>query len=193
MPDGRTKRKTIIGVFMTLLLVAILITFIVYRLNDMRQGPVVIESMQLDFFDIDNIFRSDEESFRFAFGLTDFDNGREVDMDEQALYGTMKAKQVSWGLAGQEPGFYYNDLQSKPCTTENLGLEQGKEANSLFYPPHERSSSALLRYSSRFNCIDDVYELSGDIDAERGRTLQFELELAEPCAANATNTSGCKT
>ena len=92
MPDGRTKRKTCIGVFMTLLLIAILITFIVYRLNDMRQGPVVIESMELDYFDIDNIFRSDEENFRFAFGLTDFDNGVEVDLEDQALYGTMKVK-----------------------------------------------------------------------------------------------------
>ena len=36
MPDGRTKHKTFIGVVMSLLLIVILLTFIVYRLDDMR-------------------------------------------------------------------------------------------------------------------------------------------------------------
>ena len=69
MPDGRTKHKTCIGVLMTLILFSILITFIVYRLNDMRQGPIVIESTEEDYFDIDTIFRSDDEVFKFAFGI----------------------------------------------------------------------------------------------------------------------------
>ena len=36
MPDGRTKHKTFIGIVMSLLLIVILLTFIVYRLDDMR-------------------------------------------------------------------------------------------------------------------------------------------------------------
>ena len=36
MPDGRAKHKTFIGVVMSLLLIVILLTFIVYRLDDMR-------------------------------------------------------------------------------------------------------------------------------------------------------------
>ena len=69
MPDGSTKHKTGIGVFMTLILMVTLITFAVYRLIDMRQGPVVVETIDRDYFDIDTIFKSDEENFRFAFGL----------------------------------------------------------------------------------------------------------------------------
>ena len=92
MPDGRTTHKTCIGVLMTLILFSTLISFIVYRLNDMRQGPIVMESTEEDYFDIDTIFRSDDEVFKFAFGITAFDNGKEVDLEEQALYATMKAK-----------------------------------------------------------------------------------------------------
>lgn len=92
MPDGRTTHKTCIGVLMTLILFSTLISFIVYRLNDMRQGPIVMESTEEDYFDIDTIFKSDDEVFKFAFGITAFDNGKEVDLEEQALYATMKAK-----------------------------------------------------------------------------------------------------
>ena len=92
MPDGRTKSKTLIGVFMTLILIGTLSTFVVYRLIDMRQGPVVMETTEKDYFDIDTIFDSKVENFRFAFGITAFDNGMEVDPEEQALYATMKAK-----------------------------------------------------------------------------------------------------
>ena len=92
MPDGRTKSKTMIGVFMTLILLATNLTFVVFKLIDMRQGPVVMEHTKEDYFDIDTIFFSNEENFRFAFGMTSFDNGVDVDTEEQALYATMKAK-----------------------------------------------------------------------------------------------------
>ena len=69
MPDGRTKHKTFIGVFMTLILIVTLITFVIYRLIDMRQGPIIVETIEEDHFDIDTIFKSDEEDFKFAFGL----------------------------------------------------------------------------------------------------------------------------
>ena len=38
-----------------------------------------------------------------------------------------------------------------------------------------------------------AYELSGDIDSERGRMVTFELELAEPCPPDSNNKTNCKT
>ena len=38
-----------------------------------------------------------------------------------------------------------------------------------------------------------AYELSGDIDSERGRMVTFELELAEPCPPDTNDTTNCKT
>ena len=54
---------------MTLILVVTLITFVIYRFIDMRQGPIIVETIEEDHFDIDTIFKSDEEDFKFAFGL----------------------------------------------------------------------------------------------------------------------------
>ena len=69
MPDGTTKHRTFTGVFMTLILIVTLITFVIYRLIDMRQGPIIVETIEEDHFDIDTIFESKEEDFKFAFGL----------------------------------------------------------------------------------------------------------------------------
>ena len=99
MPDGRTKKKTCIGVCMTLILIAVLLSYVIYRLIDMRQGPLVIDATQRDFFDIDTVFSSEEENFRFAFGITEFDGGIPLEED-QSQYGTVKAKAVSWGQEG---------------------------------------------------------------------------------------------
>ena len=81
LPDGRTKHKTCIGVCMTLILVGTLLSFVIYRLIDMRQGPLVIDAIDQDYYDIDTIFKSDEENFNFAFAVTDFDGGKPLEED----------------------------------------------------------------------------------------------------------------
>ena len=69
----------------------------------------------------------------------------------------------------------------------------GQGTGSIFYPPHERSETALSKYQTRFNCIKSDYELQGDLDSERSKILTFELELAQPCPGDATDTTNCKT
>ena len=81
MPDGRTKKRTLIGVCMTLTLIAVLLAFVIYRLIDISQGPIVIDAIQQDYFDIDTVFSSSEENFSFAFGITDFDGGIPLEED----------------------------------------------------------------------------------------------------------------
>ena len=43
-----------------------------------------MEHTKEDYFDIETIFKSNEENFRFAFGVTAFDFGKEVDKEEVA-------------------------------------------------------------------------------------------------------------
>ena len=52
---------------------------------------------------------------------------------------------------------------------------------------------ALSKYQERFSCLKSPYELSGDIDSEKGRMVTFQLELAEPCPPDTNNTTNCKT
>ena len=96
-----------------------------------------------------SIFKSDEENFKFAFGLLSSYEEQETEKDDLSLFGTIKARQLTWGLDGK-PGFNETDLSIRPCTTENLGIESGKKDLSLFYPPHERSEASLKEYSSVF-------------------------------------------
>ena len=34
----------------------------------------------------------------------------------------MKARAVTWGLPGQGPGYFDEELEKEPCTLEQLGL-----------------------------------------------------------------------
>ena len=126
MPDGRTKHKTYIGVLFTVILLGIILFFAVLRIGNVKQGPVVIESVEEDYFGVDHIWSSDDANFRFAFGITAFDGGKQAEEDE-SLYGKMVAKAVTWGLSGQEDGYHEEILDISQCTAEQLGLEAGKE------------------------------------------------------------------
>ena len=110
----------------------------------MRQGPVIIETTEWDYYDIDTTFKSDEENFRFAFGImTSFENPDSSQEEDQSLFGSIKARSLSWGHEGQGPGYKETDLKSSPCTPQQLGLVEEENENTLFYAPHSRSKSTL--------------------------------------------------
>ena len=117
LPDGRTKHKTLIGVFMTLILVGAIIFFVLVRLDDLRQPPIIADHKESDHYDIDTVFKSEEEKYKFAFAITDFDDGKPLEED-QSLFGIMKAQAVTWGLPGQVPGYFDEVLETEPCTLE---------------------------------------------------------------------------
>ena len=160
------------------------------RYDNVKQGPFSMEIVEEDYFSTDTIFTSDEENFRFAFGITAFDGGKEAEEDE-SLYGSMVAKAVTWGLTEVDDGFQEEDLAISPCTAEQLGLEAGKEDNSLFYPTTAGSSNSLSKYQKRLFCIDQPIELSGDSNAEKGRMVKLGFEKAEACASDEE--TDCKT
>ena len=117
MPSGKTKYNTCLGLVFTLILFVIMIIFAIIRFDNVKQGPTQIESVEEDYYGIDTIWKSDEANFSFAFGITAFDGGKEIEEDE-SLYGSMVAKAVTWGLSGQEPGFHEETLPITQCTAE---------------------------------------------------------------------------
>ena len=167
-----------------------MLTFALMRYDNVKQGPFGMEIVEEGYFSADTIFTSEEEHFRFAFGITAFDGGKEEEEDA-ALYGRMVAKAVTWGLTEVDEGFQEKDLAISPCTAEQLGLEAGKEENSLFYPTLAGSSKSLSKYQKRLFCIDEPLELSGDSSAETGRTVKLGFEKAEACAPDED--TDCKT
>ena len=61
-----------------------------------------------------------DNGLMIAFGLTDYQNNREP--IEDADYGTLRAYYKYWGMEGDDAQVYWQQLEAKTCTPEQLGL-----------------------------------------------------------------------
>ena len=84
----------------------------------------------------DGFTSNKEDGMQFAFGITAYDSNTEIIEDPQ--YGNLKARLHAWGFGAQGEGGG-GELETHPCTQEELGLSDDSENESLFYPIHENS------------------------------------------------------
>ena len=152
LPDGNDAYRTWIGLFMTLLLYMVLLTYAglkwdkVYNFGDSN----VLEYYEPGFFDHEYIFDSDND-FHIAFGISDFKNDREPNDDPD--YGEISANFLSWGLVGTVGATWGDPLPLKRCSSADLGLEEGVKSK-YFFPTHDNAYTHLEFYQKRFWCID---------------------------------------
>ena len=78
-------------------------------------------SLRDSYIDDDFVFSTDE-GLMIAFGLTAYDN--EQKSIEDASYGRLKAYYKTWGLIDKDHDVRFEEVPSKECTSEQIGLPQ---------------------------------------------------------------------
>ena len=111
-----------------------------------------------------------EDGLQFAFAITAYDGNRSITEDPDI--GLVKAKIVSWGIAEDAQGVV-NDLDGGmplyTCSRAELGLDEEKLDQSLFYPIRENSYRDIETYSEKLQCIDKKFILQGDYNSSKAR------------------------
>ena len=88
------------------------------------------------------------------------------------------AKYLTWGL-GENKGVAWEPLKFHRCTPEELGVVEGKEDESSFYPIHANSFGDVKYYAKKFFCFDDDIEIQGDYNSARARLLKMSFEVCD--------------
>ena len=74
----------------------------------------------------------------------------------------MKAFYKRWGDP-DKPGTHYYDVASRPCTAEDLGLEEG---NSKFWRFQLSAKNAVDKYKDKLQCIDEDIVIRGAYNSD---------------------------
>ena len=60
MPNGKTTYKTGFGLVLSLILFGFIVYYAIIRFDHVKSDPVLIESVEYDFFDSKSIWSSEE-------------------------------------------------------------------------------------------------------------------------------------
>ena len=115
LPGGKSNHGTLLGLCLTLILVITVLMYALIRVDKLQSNATIISSVETNYFDVNNILSTDE-GMAFGFAITSFDGSAES--IEDPLYGTMMAKQVSWGFDESSSDIIYEDLPLKNCTND---------------------------------------------------------------------------
>ena len=77
-------------------------------------------------------------------------------------------------------GVTYTELESHDCTKSELGLENGNDSNSDFFPPDRlRDTKKILdSYAEQLKCFDSAkLQFQGDIDSATSRQVVIKYEF----------------
>ena len=101
-----------------------------------------------------------------AFGLTYYDGNPEMLQFDDV--GRLVPRLKTWSKDG--PVIFY-DLSYRPCTREELGLEEPETAR--FFPPHQNSVDLIRLNHKKFYCIDDHVDIHGNYNSVDASHLQL--------------------
>ena len=116
-----------------------------------------------------------------AFGITYFDSNPYMIIEPD--YGEVVARVKSWDSGG----LYWQNLNLRPCTREDLGMDsEGIQPSAKFYPPHKNSKDYLDFYWQKLYCYDDYVKVYGNYNTGVASALQISFvkcdnELRDTC------------
>ena len=104
--------------------------------------------------------------------ITGYDSVTEDTFDKS--YGELTFATSEWGFKDGEPYVEYTDLESHPCSEEELGFENGDE--TIFMPITESSIPTVSIKRKTFKCInkEDSY-IFGNYDSNAARLMRIKL------------------
>ena len=119
-----------------------------------------------------------------AFGMTYYDSNPNMLIEPD--YGEVKGRVRSYDIDGT----YWQDLNLRPCTREELGIDSEEEqADAKFYPPHKNYKTDLNFYWQKLYCYDDYVAIYGTYSTEKASALQISFvkcdsELRSTCKSD---------
>ena len=112
------------------------------------------------------------QGMNVAFALTGFDSVRENILDPE--YASIQFMYSQWEVL--EDGEIWSDefeVESHPCTEEELGLTPG---DSKFMPIHESSLDYMKLYKEKFVCVNqDDLEIYGTFSSKKAKNFRMYL------------------
>ena len=121
------------------------------------------------------------KGLQIAFGMTFYGGEKTIINDPD--YAEIKARMKIW----DGDGIRWEDLATRPCTREELGLEATETLDlSKFYPPSGNSKRNLEAFWDKLFCYDDEISISGNYDSAKVSHLHISLvkcnkELRDSC------------
>ena len=111
--------------------------------------------MRDSYFEEDFVISSQEHGLKFAFALTAYDEN--VAWVDESEYGEIQAKYATWGIYGHS--YSEVNIPIRQCTEKELGIVEGEEDKSSFFPVHKNSKRSLKYYHRKFMCTDEDIKL----------------------------------
>ena len=146
MPQGKETFYSKRGFCFTILLVFLLIWYGAMqsiKLLTFDDTDVMVSSRDA-YFDSDEEYT---ENLQYAFGLTAYDSNREI--IEDPSIGVIKPYFKSWGIKAGVGGIDFEEIPTRPCTPEELQVENKTDPNSSFFIPHKNSIRDLEFYHKK--------------------------------------------
>ena len=139
MPNNKDKFSSWHGVFITLLIYSMLAVHGYIKLDTLLNygDTTIMESMEADYYNYTYTFSSDQ-GLNFAFGVASFGSNEGIDPD----YGQVIAQYEWWGTDGVA-SFGNSLIPTKKCSKEELGISEGNQEDSRFYPIRDSDKKAL--------------------------------------------------
>ena len=107
--------------------------FLKYQImSEYDDTSIMVSIKELEYNDTQIL--TDRMNFNVAFGITYYDGDKEP--IENPNIGTMKAIYREWGL-GDYSGVLETELETRPCTMEDFGLQDYEEGDQLPDPDSE--------------------------------------------------------
>lgn len=156
-----TSYKTVCGFLLTLVLMIALVPFALYKYKVMLnfEDSTIIKIHNPEYYNETYELSASHHKFDVAFALVGWgDSAFEGDI---SMYGELKAFYKSWGNEGDPPGTTYYEIETRPCTADEIGLGLDKSL-SRFYPPRSDSVDYVRDYSDIMQCIDKDVVLRGN-------------------------------
>ena len=133
-----------------------------HRLNSFGETLVTMSTID-SFYNSSYVASTEEHDIKFAFALTAYDN--QTEFIDQSEYGHISALYASWGLEDSH-AYASTKIPLRHCSPEELGIVEGEEDKSAFYPPHKNSIRTLKYYHKKFMCVDENIRLQGDYNSD---------------------------
>lgn len=135
LPNGKTKYNTLQGCMCSLMMLGVIVLFVLSSVRNMfldsefpdedpRLDILMMNSVERDYYNGQTWFNVDEDGadFQIAFGITELGYADEA---FPADIGTLKAyyRYWDWTKPIDENPLEYREIDTRPCTVEELGLE----------------------------------------------------------------------
>ena len=126
-------------------------------------NSIITNNLLDSYFSDEYVFDMDKKpGFNIAFGMSYYDSNQEMLIEPDIA--ELKARLKMW--SPNYSGIKWHEVDIRPCTREELGLEGEEfEEQSKFWPTHKDSKPWLEYYWKKFYCYDEEIAVKGDYDS----------------------------